>query len=164
MAMRLTTRNKVFISGIIGAIVLFAGLYLLVGGPGSAAVWDDNVPEGFYLEPMYVHLLIASGLAAGIMAGLLLYKEKLAVVIVQSSTAGLATGVLAMLVYFAMAFAGLLKDGFLQATVDVLSGVVDISPFFIAIIITLTLLAAAGGSTCKLIMLAAGKLRPGWYR
>lgn len=148
MAMRLTARNKAFIAGLLGFALLLAHFVF----PATLPVLT------FSYIITHFGVIVLSGLACGVMAGFLLYGEGLAVVAVRSSTAGLAAGLMAMLAYYLMAFYLLANSGLLSAAVSVLSSVIDLSPPFILVILSLALSSAVGGLACKLLSIAVVKL------
>ncbi|AFC99526.1 hypothetical protein Mtc_0762 [Methanocella conradii HZ254] len=148
MAMRLTSRNKAFIAGLLGFALLLAHFVF----PATFS----SLTFGYMANNFGV--IVLSGLACGVVACFLLYGEGLAVVAVRSSAAGLAAGLMAMLAYFALAFYLLANRGLLSAAVSVLSSVIDLSPLFILVILSLALFSAVGGMACKLLSIAVIKL------
>ena len=148
MAMRLTSRNKAFIAGLLGFALL---LLDFIFPATSSSLTSGYIANNF-------GAIVLSGLVSGVAAGFLMYGEGVAVVAVRSSTAGLAAGLMAMLAYYALAFYLLFNDGLLPAAVSVLSSVIDLSPPFILVILSLALSSAIGGLACKLLSIAVVKL------
>ena len=168
MAIRLSTRNRIFIASIIGTIILFTSFYMILcdleadqrsldGQFPLRAM--DGVQEGLTYGAVPIIALALTGIVTGAVTGLLLRDEKFTEVTVHSGVAGGAVGVIAMLAMVVTGFAAITDDGVINALAVTLAGVMEGAPFYILVMLVLALLALAGGFASKLVLLGLNKIK-----
>lgn len=166
--MLLSTRNKVFIAGIVGAVVLIAGFDLLMADyEASESALDlqfpgrekDGVPGGFYLAFMGVVLLAVAGLISGASYAIFDRTADMKPAIVRSTASGAASGLLIFLATCAMTIVNASSAGLEEAAAALFTGAFYMAPFFIAILLLLAAFGALGGAAAKLTMMGLNKIK-----
>ena len=166
--MHLTTRHKVLIAGIAGAVVLIAGFYLLMSDfsanqrtldlqfPGRE---QDGVPAAFYLAFTSILLVVASGIISGVCYAALDRAETVKNTLIRSAASGAVAGLLAYLAACGMIVVYAFGSGPVQAVVYLFTAAFDMVPFLIAIALFLAAFATLGGAAAKLTMMGLNKIK-----
>jgi hypothetical protein len=164
----LSTRNKVFIAGIVGVVILIAGFdRLMADYEASERALDlqfpgrekDGVPGGFYLAFMGVVLLAISGLISGASYVILDRTAGMKPAIVRSIASGAAAGLLIFLATCAMTIVNASSAGLEEAATALFTGAFYMAPFFIIILFLLAAFGALGGVMAKLAVMGLNRIR-----